>query len=327
MTFPLTKLDTNENPYGASPKALLAYLRSARCVNRYPDYTEYRRLISSRIGVSPEQVFPTPGSDRGLQVLLQCLSKTYERVVIPSPAFLMYLRFSRPFFRRVEQASCWLGRNWDDVLNRSGSNAVLLMGSPNNPTGETVEKNLVEKLLEEFGMVIVDEAYSEYCGNSLVPMLKEFENLVLARTFSKAYGLASLRSGYLVGSTSILKEAEEYTGPFDVPAPAVEASKAALEDEWWLRTVVEATSSNRIRMVNSLSQIEGVKPYDSKANFVLISVRDAQNVFEKLLASNIRVRLVTPEWGGVEEKFLRVTVGTLTEVDRFLCALRSVMQS
>jgi histidinol-phosphate aminotransferase len=325
MTFPLIKLDTNENPYGPSPKAILAYLRSARFLNRYPDYVEYRRIISSRIGVEPEQVFPTPGSDRGIQLLLQCLSKNYERVVIPSPAFLMYLRFSKPFFRKVEQASCWLGRGWEEVLKRSGKDAVLILGSPNNPTGETVERKLAEAFLEEFGIVVVDEAYSEYCGESLAPLLNQFENLVLARTFSKAYGLASLRSGYLAGNQSILRKAEEYAGPFDVPAPAVEASKAALEDEWWLKTVVEATSANRSRMINGLSRVDGVKPYDSKANFILLKVNDAQNVFEKLLANNIRIRLVTPEWGGIEEKFLRVTVGTLTEVDQFLCGLRRVM--
>jgi len=327
MTFPLVRLDTNENPYGASPKAILAYLRSSRFLNRYPDYAGYRRLISDRIGVGPEQVFPTPGSDRGIQVLLQCLSKNYDRLVIPSPGFLMYLRFSKLFFKKVEQASCWLGRSWDDVLRCSGKDAVLILGSPNNPTGETIEKKTVEKLLEEFGVVIVDEAYAEYCGESFAPMLNEFENLVLARTFSKAYGLASLRSGYLAGNQSLIRKAEEYAGPFDVPAPAVEASKAALEDEWWLKTVVEATSANRSRMVNSLSRVDGVTPYGSKANFILLKVNDAQSVFEKLLANNIRVRLVTPEWGGVEEKFLRVTVGTLLEVDYFLCALRRVVQS
>lgn len=327
MMFPPVRLDTNENPYGPSPKAILAYLRSARFINRYPDYSGYRQIISNRIGVGPEQVFPTPGSDRGIQVLLQCLSKNYERVVIPSPGFLMYLRFSKLFFKKVEQASCWLGRGWDAILKHSGKDAVLILGSPNNPTGETVEKKIAEKLLEEFGVVIVDEAYSEYCGESFAPMLNEFENLVLARTFSKAYGLASLRSGYLAGTPSLLRKAEDYTGPFDVPAPAVEASKAALEDEWWLKTVVEATSANRGRLVNGLNQIAGVTPYDSKANFILIRINDAQSVFEKLLANNIRVRLVTPEWGGVEEKFLRVTVGTLAEVDCFLCALRRMMQS
>jgi len=327
MKFPQIRLDTNENPYGASPRAVLAYIKAARCMNRYPDYTEYREVLSSRLGLQAAEVLPTPGSDRGLQVLLQELSKNYRRVVIPSPAFLMYTRFSRLFFNKVEQAPSWLGRGWDTVLGLSGRDAVLLLGSPNNPTGEAIEESIAERFLEEFGMVVVDEAYAEYCGNSLIRILSGFDNLILVRTFSKAYGLASLRSGYLVGERSMLRRVEEAMGPFDVSAPAVEASKAALEDEEWLKMVVEATSLNRAFMINWLKRLNGVKAYDSKANYVLVCVEDAQRIFEKLLAENIRVRVVTPEWGGVEEAFLRVTVGSMIELKIFLEALGRVLTS
>lgn len=319
------RLDTNENPFGPSPRAVLAYFNAAMRLNRYPDYVEYRELLSSRLGLQPGEVLPTPGSDRGLQALLQCLSKKYERAIIPSPAFLMYTRFSKLFFNKVEQIPSWLGRGWDTVFSLSGSDAILLLGSPNNPTGEVVEESIVRRFLEEFGMVIVDEAYAEYCGKSLISFLRGFNNLVLVRTFSKAYGLAGLRSGYLAGERSILRKVEEAMGPFDVPAPAVEASKAAIEDEEWLRIVVESTSLNRAYVVNGLNRLDGVKTCDSKANYVPVYVRDAQKVFEKLLAENIRVRPVTSEWGGVEEAFLRVTVGTMVELKCFLNALRRVL--
>lgn len=324
---PPIRLDTNENPYGPSPMAVIAYLKSARCINRYPDYGKYREFLSSRLGLSPENVLPTPGSDRGLQISLQCLSKLYERIVIPSPSFLMYTRFSKLYFQRVERVPSWLGRGWDDILGLSGKDAVLLMGSPNNPTGEVVGENIIRKFLEEFGMVIVDEAYFEYYGKSLVPILGDFENLVLSRTFSKAYGLAGLRCGYLVGSAEIIKGVEAFAGPFDVPAPAVEASKAALQDEGWLRMVVETTSSNRSYMMDGLNQVDGVKAHDSKANYLLLQVEDAQSISEDLASKDIRVRLVTPEWGCIDREFLRVTVGTLREVNYFLCALRRALAS
>ncbi|MEM2930191.1 MAG: histidinol-phosphate transaminase [Thermoproteota archaeon] len=329
MKFPpkTIRLDTNENPFGPSPRAILAYFKTARRVNRYPDYVEYRGFLSSRLGLQAEEVLPTPGSDRGLQVLLQCLSKKYRRVVIPSPAFLMYKRFSSLFFETVEQASSWLGRGWDAVFSLSGRDAVLLLGSPNNPTGEIVEEGIARRFLEEFGIVVVDEAYAEYCGSSLIPVLGGFNNLFLVRTFSKAYGLAGLRSGYLAGERSVLRKVEEAMGPFDVPAPAAEASKAALEDEEWLRMVVESTSLNKVYVVDELNRIDGVKTNDSKANFILVRVKDAQRVFEKLLAENVRVRSVTSEWGGVEEAFLRVTVGTMMELKCFLQALRRVLET
>lgn len=327
MQFPLIRLDTNENPYGASPKAVLAYLRCSKRLNRYPDYEEYRSVISSHLGLVPESILPAPGSDRALQVLLQYLSKSYERVVIPSPSFLMYTKFSRLCFKKVERVVCWLGRDWDSVLKHSGRDAVLLAGSPNNPTGEVIDESLVKRLLQEFGMVVLDEAYYEYCGVSMVPMLNDFENLVVVRTFSKAYGLASLRSGYLVGSQRIVKEVGEYTGPFDIPAPAVEASKAALQDSEWLKMVVEKTIANRVLMIEELNNIDGVEAYDSKANYVLVRVKDAKSVFEKLVSNRILVRLVTPEWGGTEESFLRVTVGTLREVGLFTCALKNALQN
>jgi histidinol-phosphate aminotransferase len=327
MTFPHIRLDTNENPYGASPKAVLAYLRNAGNLNRYPDYEGYRAILSSRLGLYPENILPTPGSDRGLQILLQCLSKKYGRVVIPSPSFLMYTRFSKLYFKEVERVACWLGRGWSRVFDRSGRDAVLLLGSPNNPSGEVVDEGTLRRVLQEFGVVVLDEAYCEYYGVSMTSMLRDFDNLAIVRTFSKAYGLAGLRSGYLLGSQSILREVSEYTGPFDIPAPAVEASKAAFQDEEWLRIVVEATLANREKMIRELGRMEDVKVYDSKANYVLISVMDAEGVFKRLLANNIRVRLVTPEWGGIEESFLRVTVGTLMEVGLFLCALKSALRS
>ncbi|MCX8184005.1 MAG: histidinol-phosphate aminotransferase family protein [Crenarchaeota archaeon] len=329
MIFPPKpiRLDANENPFGPSPRAVMAYFKTAMRLNRYPDYLEYREFISNRLALKPQEVLPTPGSDRGLQTLLQCLSKNYARIVIPSPAFLMYTRFSKLFFNRVEQPPSWLGRGWDAVFSLSGSDAILLLGSPNNPTGEVVEESTLRRFLEEFGMVIVDEAYAEYYGKSFVSFLRGFNNLVLARTFSKAYGLAGLRAGYLIGESSVLREAERAMGPFDVPAPAVEASKAALEDEDWLRMVVESTSLNKAYMVDGLNRLDGVKTYDSKANYVLVYVENAQRVFERLLAENIRVRSVTSEWGGVEKSFLRVTVGTLIELKCFLQALRRALAS
>ncbi|MEM3712874.1 MAG: aminotransferase class I/II-fold pyridoxal phosphate-dependent enzyme [Thermoproteota archaeon] len=327
MTFPLIRLDTNENPYGASPKAMMAYFKYAGRVNRYPAYEEYKNILSSHMGLEPESILPVPGSDRGLQVLLQYLSKKYERVVLPSPSFLMYTKFSKLCFKKMERIACWLGRDWDNVLSHSDDDAVLLMGSPNNPTGEVVDEGLVQRLLKEFGMVVLDEAYYEYYGISMAPLLKDFENLVIVRTFSKAYGLAGLRSGYLVGSQRIVREVVEYTGPFDIPAPAVEASKAALQDEDWLRMVVEKTKANKDILLKYLSSMDGVYTYDSKANYVLLRVKDAKSVFEKLLANRILVRLVTPEWGGTEESFLRVTVGTLREVSLFACALRNALQN
>lgn len=326
MKFPQIRLDTNENPYGASPRAIMAYFKAARNLNRYPDYGDYKEFLSNHLGLRAGEVLPTPGSDRGLQLLLQCLSKKYRRVVIPSPAFLMYTRFSRIFFEEVERVPSWLGRGWDAVFGLSGKDAVLLIGSPNNPTGEVVEESVVKKFLEEFGVVVVDEAYVEYCGSSLIPILGSFNNLILIRTFSKAYGLAGLRSGYLLGEESVLRGIEEIMGPFDVPAPAVEASKAALEDEEWLRMVVESTSLNKAYMIRELNELSGVEAKDSKANYVSVYVGDALGVSERLLAESIRVRVVTPEWGGVEKAFLRVTVGAMMELKYFISCLRRVLK-
>ncbi|MGQ9478766.1 MAG: pyridoxal phosphate-dependent aminotransferase [Thermoproteota archaeon] len=320
-------MDTNENPYGASPKAIETYIKASKYINRYPDYGAFKEALSNHLGIGSSNVLPTPGSDRGLQVLLQHFSRIYRRVIIPSPAFLIYLRFSRLYFDAVKQVSCWLGRSWDSVFEHSGRDAVLIFGSPNNPTGEVVEEKLVEKMLGEFGAVIVDEAYVEYYGKSMLSLLRGFSNIVLARTFSKAYGLAGLRLGYLISSPEILRGVERFTGPFDVPFPAIEAARAALEDEEWLKKVVEATSANRFRMMRELSGMKDVEAYNSKANYVLIRIEEAEEAHRKLLERNIRVRLVTPEWGGVEECFLRVTVGTLAEIDCFLKAFREVYRN
>jgi histidinol-phosphate aminotransferase len=212
------------------------------------------------------------------------------------------------------------------AARRGRSGSVTIVCSPNNPTGGTVTPAEVTRLCEESdGLVIVDEAYHEFSGDSAVPLLERHPNLVVLRTFSKAMGMAGLRVGFLLAAPELVREVDKGRLPYNLNFFSQLAAAAVIDEKDFLRERVEQLRRLRDDLKDALDRLPGVKAYPSQANFILIELREAdpQAVFESLYRRGVLVRDVTGY--PMLERCLRVTVGSPEENEAFLHALGTAL--
>jgi histidinol-phosphate aminotransferase len=320
-------LSDNTNLWGPNPDAL-ARIRSAtpddlRC---YPEvYADtLRGAVAERFGVTRECVTTGAGSDDVLDSAFRAAAGPGDRVAFPAPTFVMAEELAR--MNGMEPIPV----SWRDALASPGrllesAPSVVYVCRPNNPTGGLAPRAWVERLLELAGpsgpLVVVDEAYADFAGESLIARAVEHPRLLVARTFSKAYGLAGLRCGFGVARAEVALEVEKSRGPFKVAGLTCEAAAAAVRDRsgWVDRTVSECLAS-RARLRAELER-RGLRQLESSANFILFAApsgsakRDAVDLRE--LGVQVRPFLDVPDLGDA----LRVTVGPWPLVERFLAAL------
>jgi histidinol-phosphate aminotransferase len=202
---------------------------------------------------------------------------------------------------------------------------LLYLCSPNNPTASALRPREIEALTEEFpGIVLVDEAYAEYADYSVVPLIKKYENLIVLRTFSKAFSLAGLRLGYAVANSTLAKALDKTPAPYPVNVVSMSMGRKMLENIGLMRESVTALKAERGKLINRLNEIKGVQAFDSKANFVLFNTqKPAAEVYEKALSQG----LVIKKLGKLlkYENCLRTTVGLPAMNAKLLKALREYM--
>ncbi len=289
------KLDGNENPFGPSSKALEA-LRGETNYHYYPDpaQTKLRERLAEYVGAPPEAIVAGAGSDELIDLVLRAVVTPGDAVVDCPPTFGMYAFLARIAGARVVEAP----RRDDfavdvDVVARlaSGAKAVFL-ASPNNPTGNPCPREDIERLLDSGALVVVDEAYAEFAGESVVHLTAERPNLVVLRTFSKWAGLAGLRVGYGVMAPALARVLMRIKQPYNVSVAAQVAALAALDDRDALMERVRAIVAERERLVSLLADIPWVTVYPSSANFVLCRLRgrDARAVRDALARKGVFVR-------------------------------------
>jgi histidinol-phosphate aminotransferase len=200
---------------------------------------------------------------------------------------------------------------------------ITYLCSPNNPTGTVLSRSTVERIVERTsGLVIIDEAYAEFSETNFLDLMRNTPNVLITRTFSKAFGLAGLRIGYAVGDPAVIAEVEKSRGPYKVNAIAERAAVAAMRDDRaWVMARVQEAIVNRSRLQNALVAL-GLAPLPSQANFVLVPVRDAARIDLELRQHNVAIR---PFVGlpGIGDA-LRISVGPWEMVERCLDALREV---
>jgi len=326
MKIPHAQLDANENPYGPSPKAILAATEAIRDVSRYP--RESRILegrIASTLGVEPDGVITASGGDRAIELALRCLSRSAKRLLVPVPSFQMYENLSRAL--GLDAAFCTVPTTgYDGLLEEVREGDLVVLGSPNNPDGKVVGMDILEELLQICSWLIVDEAYTEYDRTSFAGLTTKYSNLFVIRTFSKAFGLAGLRVGYLVSATEVAKLVRPLTGPYEVSSIAIEACKACLDDPYYYDRIIELTCGNRSKLQKDLGEIEGIRPLPSHGNFILLQLlrADATEAWGALRQRNVFVRNCH-DWRGLEGEYLRVSVGTGSELNLFVSSLEEVL--
>ena len=324
----IIKLASNENPRGASPKALAAIARAAGELTRYPDGNGYalKSALAARRAVRPEQIVLGNGSNDVLELVTQAFLRPGDHAVYSQYAFIVYpLATQARGAIGIEVPAKDYGHDLDAIRAAiTPATRVVFIANPNNPTGTWLAGDVVERFVSQVPrdvIVVLDEAYDEFLEASeqanSTAWISRYPNLVVSHTFSKAHGLAALRVGYGVMHAAIADLLNRVRQPFNVNALAQAAALAALDDEQYVEDSRRLNREGLRQLATGLRAL-GLHFLPSHGNFILVDVGEAQAVYQALLRRSVIVRPVAnydlPTW-------LRVTVGTAPENERFLEAL------
>jgi histidinol-phosphate aminotransferase len=328
------KINQNENPHDLpeSLKGRVLAAALARPWSRYPEFDprELLEALAAFSGWRVDGILAGNGSNELIEALLLVTVGEGTRVVVPQPTFTLYALLTGVLGGEVVPVP--LGRDLEyepDALidaARGAGAGLTIVCSPNNPTGGALTADEVRRLCAETpGLVVVDEAYHEFSGQTMVPLLEEHANLVVLRTFSKAMALAGLRVGYLMASPELVREVNKARLPYNINFFSQLAAVAALEEQGALQANVRRLVAARDELASALARLPGVRVYPSRANFLLFELEGAEPgaVFEALYARGILVRDVTsyPRLS----RCLRVSVGSDAENRLFLDALSEAL--
>jgi histidinol-phosphate aminotransferase len=316
-------LSDNTNLWGAPPAALrvLAAIPQED-VARYPIAYEpaLAAALADYAGVSAEMIACGCGSDDVLDSAIRAFAEPGEVLCLPEPSFSMIPVFARA--NGLSPVSIPLTRSFDadiDAMLETGARIIYLC-SPNNPTGGALRRRTVEQIVERApGLVIIDQAYAEFGGDSFTDLASSGRPVLVTRTMSKAFGLAGLRMGYGIGSPELIAEVLKARGPYKVNALAERATIAALaNDRTWVADHVNEVIGNRSRFRAGLAK-RGIASLESSANFVLVPVDDCGATSSRLERAGIRVRAF-PDLSGIGDA-IRIAIGPWDMMQRCLDAL------
>jgi histidinol-phosphate aminotransferase len=289
----------------------------------YPEYEGLVEAIANYAKADPAQVFIGNGSDQLLDCLFRAVVAPKDKVLLPSPSFAMYRQCADLVEADIKTYSL-LAENPLLELSKAldaGNIRMAVVCNPNNPTGTFIEVEGLRALISKHPEVwfIVDEAYMEFSGETLHEADKPLDNLVITRTFSKAFGLAALRLGYMIASKAMLEQCGKIRGPYDINRLAVVAALASFEHVDDVQDYVkEVMEDSKLKMESALDQL-GCPALPSRANFLLIK-KPLAGLKEHLISSGFRVRAMSqPELKGA----IRISVGHREVTESFLASLAS----
>lgn len=324
-------LDKNEIPWNLSSKVEEAIFKRLRTMefNRYPDSncTELKAAISGYTGVDATGIAVGNGSDELISVVLQTFINPGDTVAVHNPSFAVY---------KIDGTVCG-ARVWEydldsnfgmkleefiSCLQREKPKLVFVC-NPNNPTGSRLELPDIEQILKKTdGIVVVDEAYFEFSGLTAAGLLSDYENLIILRTFSKAFGLAALRVGYMLASPSIISFVERVRATYNVNAFAQTVAVEVLKNIDSVTERIEIIKSERERLATKLNKLEGLHCFDSWSNFLLMRSAYADEIYRKLQEAGVYIRGFS---NPMLKDCIRVTIGSSVENDRFYEVVKEVL--
>lgn len=324
------RLNTNECPY-ALPDDFVQDLAEAVkgiAFNRYPDRraTALRAGLAEYAGQPADRIWPANGSNEVIQQLLLAYGGPARTCVLFTPTYLLHSHLAWMTFtdvRRIEMPEPFAIGEDQIAAAVEASPAVVFVCSPNNPTGNVQPPKVVEELAARTeGLVVVDEAYVEFGGDSAVAVVERSPNVVVVRTFSKAFALAAARIGYCVADPQVIDDLQRVRLPYHLSALTQAAGLTALRHREEAIAILGAIRDERDRLFRALSAMDGVHPFPSEANFVLFRPERPQGeVFDGLLDRGVLIRDMSAAVPGC----LRVSAGTPQEGDRFVEALEEVL--
>jgi histidinol-phosphate aminotransferase len=322
------RLDFNENTDSCSPRVLERVRAiSADELARYPERGPVEKLVAVNLGLPPEQVLLTNGVDEAIHLLCEAYLEPSDEVMVVTPTFGMYEIFAEATGAKVVRVQC--GQDMRFPIQHTmeaitAATRLIAIASPNNPTGGVASRQQLLAIAEAApqAAVLVDEAYFEFHGKTVMSDVVRVPNLFVARTFSKAYGLAGLRIGILAGPREQMAMLRRVSSPYSVNAVALAALPVALEDSAFVAGYVAQVQAGRDRLQQQLTRT-GIPWWPSEANFVLMKIGDCHREFVAAMRQRgilVRDRSADPGCDGC----VRITLGTSPQTERLLGVLQDV---
>jgi len=327
------KLDANESPYDvpdAVKQEILAALQGEWDYNLYPDSdsTRLRGVIAEYLGVEDENILVGNGSDQLIKIIISSITGSGDRVVCPTPSFGMYkistvIAGAKPVEVSLDDEFQYDLDKYMEALDKHKPRVAFIC-IPNNPTGCVLTKDRVLSIAKAFPdtALVVDEAYYEFHGTTLVDNINRYDNLIVLRTLSKAFGLAGLRVGYSVACQDLTRQLYKVKPPYNLSTFSQQAAMAILKHRDIIRKRINTIVAERRRVYNALKEMAGIKPYPSSANFILVKCDNGQEVYEKLLEDGILVRNFGSK--GALSNCIRVSIGTPVQNNALLRSLKAI---
>ncbi len=326
------RLDFNENTIGCSPKVIETIKKlEPEDFAVYPEYFEMTKRLARYAGVKDSEIMPVNATDEAIMCVMNTYVDKGEEVLMPVPTFAMFKFYASIAGANVREILynrdlSFPTARFTKAINKKTK--VVVLANPNNPTGSAIsEKGILEivKKAKEFGsLVLIDEAYYEFYGKSSKGLIKKYDNVIVTRTFSKAFGLAGIRLGYIVSNEENIRNLLKANSPYSISTLAVKSIFAALEDRDFVKGYVREVKKAKKIMFKRLKEL-GVKTYPTSANFLIAKFGDnAPEIYRKLKERGILLRDRTryPLLKGC----LRIGIGTVKQTGIFLKELEDVLE-
>jgi len=326
------KMDANENPFDMPDqiRELIAEESRKHPFNRYPDPAALalRESLAAELNLNVSQLAVGNGSDELISYIIAAFGGSGATVIFPSPTFSMYGILAKLW--GAEAVGVPLSHGFDilpdEIISAAKANDrnIVFISYPNNPTGNCFSHQAVLAIIgNSNAIVVMDEAYYEFSGKTFLPLLEDHGNLILLRTFSKAFGLAGLRVGYMIARSDIIHEIMKVKLVYNINSLSQKIALILLEHRNEIAPYIEKILQERERLAQQLGSLDGIVPFPSDANFILFRAEpDAEIIFSKLLQKGILIRNLNEP--GPLRNCLRVTVGKPEENDAFLDVLRGL---
>lgn len=323
------RLDFNENPIGCSPavRRALAKLSSAS-ISSYPEQETVRRRIARHFGVQPHELLLTNGTDEALSLVVNTFVESGDRVLLVEPTYAMYRFYAELAGAKVASAryDAEMRFPWDEVLTvLRTAPRLFFLPNPNSPTGNLLTREELRRIQRASPrtMVVIDEAYFEFSGLTVIPWIRRYRNLIVTRTFSKTAGLAGLRLGCIFVHRELAAIMRKAQSPYPVNVAALAAAEAAIGDRQFIARTVREVRRGRQELERGLARLS-VRCFPSAGNFVLVHFgARAKKVVAALERKGILLRDRSSDFGG--EGYVRITLGTLAQTKRLLRELEKAL--
>lgn len=324
----IIKLNTNENPYPPSPKAMEVLQNlDSEWLRRYPDpfARDFCQAVSDALRIPTDWIIVGNGSDDLLNILVRCCAEGNDRkVVYPMPTYVLYRTLSAIQPAQVIEVPYPADFQLPIEELVAANGAITFIASPNSPSGHIVPLDDLRKLAREVsGVVVIDEAYVDFADYTALPLVEEFDNVIVLRTLSKGYSLAGLRMGFGVANPQLLSGLFKVKDSYNIDAIAIAVGTAAMEDQAYKNACAEKVKLSRSKLIVELKNL-GFTLLDSQGNFVLATPPEGngESIYLALKERGILVRYF--KQAGLEDK-LRITVGTEEQNQALIEALVSLI--